>query len=70
MHDDRVIDDPVSVWHCCHQRVKPKGQTGKQVSSQLVNKILFPYMTGRALVFTFEKKKGWDSKSVSEWIIV
>lgn len=53
MYGERLIDDLVLAW--CLQRVKPKRLSGKQLTSQLANKILCPYLTGVALMFTFEK---------------
>ncbi len=57
--------------HWCLQRMKPKPLSGKQLTSQLVNKILFPHTTGAVLMFALggKKKKVGSSKSVTERII-
>lgn len=51
--------------------VAPQRLPGKQLTSQLVNRIPFAYMTGAARVSVLGGWwKGWRSRYVTEWLIV
>lgn len=45
--------------------MKPKRLSGKQLTSQLVNEIPFPYMTGVALVYFGGEKKKVEAANLS-----